>query len=140
MSEADSKVPGDRCKVSRDCCGKLGLSGALASVALAAALAPLWPAFALDTAMQQDLPLTPPLPPPRPASRDRTLPATSLPPAAAIPAEPAPPQEAPRQPRSLPAAPRARMHACGLEWQKMKETGAAADKTWFEFAQVCLLK
>jgi hypothetical protein len=32
------------------------------------------------------------------------------------------------------------MHACGLEWQEMKETGAAADKTWFDFALVCLAK
>jgi hypothetical protein len=32
------------------------------------------------------------------------------------------------------------MHACGLEWQKMKETGAAAGKTWYEFATFCLTK
>jgi hypothetical protein len=32
------------------------------------------------------------------------------------------------------------MHECGLEWQKMKESGAAADKIWFDFAQVCLAK
>jgi hypothetical protein len=32
------------------------------------------------------------------------------------------------------------MHACGLEWQKMKETGATADKTWFDFARICLAK
>jgi hypothetical protein len=32
------------------------------------------------------------------------------------------------------------MHACGQEWQKMKETGTAAGKTWFEFAQVCLVQ
>jgi hypothetical protein len=32
------------------------------------------------------------------------------------------------------------MHACGLEWQKMKETGAAADTTWFDFALICLAK
>lgn len=32
------------------------------------------------------------------------------------------------------------MHACALEWQNAKKTGLAADKTWFEFAQVCLAK
>jgi hypothetical protein len=32
------------------------------------------------------------------------------------------------------------MHVCGLEWQKMKETGAAANKTWLDFALICLAK
>jgi len=27
-----------------------------------------------------------------------------------------------------------------LEWQKMKESGAAADKIWYDFAKVCLTK
>jgi hypothetical protein len=64
---------------------------------------------------------------------------TDSPPAPAL-GETAPQNEAPRPPRHLPSASRARMHACGLEWQKAKETGQAADKTWFEFAQVCLAK
>ncbi|MCI0735563.1 MAG: hypothetical protein L0Y50_04725 [Beijerinckiaceae bacterium] len=114
------------------------------SFALGAYPAPPWPAVALDAAVKQDLPLTPPLPPPRPASPAGALIAPNIQPAAAIPAAPAdapvPPQEPPRQPRSLPAATRARMHACGFEWQKLKETGGAADKTWFEFAQICLVK
>jgi hypothetical protein len=43
-------------------------------------------------------------------------------------------------PISLPPASRERMHACGVEWQKMKQSGAAADKTWRDFATVCLVK
>jgi hypothetical protein len=54
-------------------------------------------------------------------------------PFAPIPAEPGPPI-------SLPPASRERMHACGAEWQKMKKSGAAADKTWRDFATVCLAK
>jgi len=64
---------------------------------------------------------------------------TDSPSTPAVP-ETAPRNEAPRPPRHLPSASRARMHACGLEWQKAKETGLAADKTWFEFAEVCLAK
>ena len=108
------------------------------------ALAPLLPAVALDAAVQQKFPLTPPLPPPRPVSPDGVPTTATVQPAAVIPAAPeyapVPPHEAPRQPRSLPPASRARMHACGLEWQKLKQTGGAADKTWYEFAKVCLVK
>ncbi len=43
-------------------------------------------------------------------------------------------------PVTLPAAPRARMHECGLEWQRMKSSGAAATVTWREFARVCLTR
>jgi hypothetical protein len=32
------------------------------------------------------------------------------------------------------------MHACGLEWQKMKQSGTAGDKTWYDFARICLAK
>jgi hypothetical protein len=91
-------------------------------------------AGALDLSAKPTLPATPPLPPPRP----RYPADVEALPAVARTAEPAPTAEAPRQPRSLPLASRAKMHACGLEWQKMKATGSAADKTWFEFAQVCL--
>jgi hypothetical protein len=41
---------------------------------------------------------------------------------------------------SLPAASRARMHQCGVEWQSMKASGAAADQTWRAFAQACLVR
>ncbi|WP_148213009.1 hypothetical protein [Methylocella silvestris] len=40
--------------------------------------------------------------------------------------------------RPLPPAPRERMHACGLEWQKMKMEGGARDKVWRDFAEECL--
>ena len=41
-------------------------------------------------------------------------------------------------PQALPAASRTRMHKCGRQWQKMKASGAAADKTWLSFASTCL--
>jgi len=41
---------------------------------------------------------------------------------------------------TLPPATRARMHECGVEWQHMKTTGAATDKTWYTFAQTCLAR
>lgn len=130
---------GDRWQ-SRGLFGWLILPGALALLMLAAVPFPVWQALAFDVMAQHELPLTPPLPPPRPAVPGEPPAAARLQPAGPSPAAPAPPPEAPRQPRSLPAATRARMHACGLEWQKLKETGAAANKTWFEFAQICLLK
>ncbi|HET6377213.1 MAG TPA: hypothetical protein VFG05_02730 [Methylocella sp.] len=78
-----------------------------------------------------------PLPPARPIEPDARQPETSP----AFPASPAAPiDQEPPLPRVLPQASRARMHACGLEWQKMKETGAASGKTWYEFATVCLTK
>ncbi|WP_395664405.1 hypothetical protein [Methylocella sp.] len=40
--------------------------------------------------------------------------------------------------RPLPAAPRARMRACGEEWRTMKRDGAARDKNWRDFAETCL--
>ena len=42
-------------------------------------------------------------------------------------------------PHELPISTRARMHECGVEWQKMKMSGAAADRTWRVFAQGCLV-
>jgi hypothetical protein len=41
---------------------------------------------------------------------------------------------------TLPPATRARMHECGIEWQRMKAAGAATEKTWYTFAQTCLTR
>jgi hypothetical protein len=93
-------------------------------------------ALALDRSVRPTLPAVPPLPPPRPHYPEEVE-ATPANPQAT---EPAPAAEAPREPRSLPVASRGKMHSCGQEWQTMKETGLAAGKTWFEFAQVCLAR
>jgi hypothetical protein len=83
-----------------------------------------------------------PLPPPRPTDLAEphaapiaapSAPSLSEPPAAASSVIDAPPHP-------LPAASRERMHACGLEWRGMKASGAATDKTWREFAQICLAR
>ncbi|VFU07206.1 conserved protein of unknown function [Methylocella tundrae] len=91
-----------------------------------------------------------PLPPSRPAN-------LGSPPAAAIPAPVAPPTAAPQppapdtapaapvqsttaRPHPLPVASRQRMHECGAEWQKMKMDGSARDKTWHDFAEICLAR
>jgi hypothetical protein len=117
----------------------VALAHALAWLILAAAQFALRPAFALDAATKPSPPFTAPLPPPRPA-----VPvgggATIDPAISAPPMETTRPQPEPPAPRNLPPASRARMHACGLEWQKMKETGAAANKTWLDFALICLAK
>lgn len=122
----------------------LGLTRALAWLVLAAAQFALQPAFALDAGAKPNPSFTAPLPPARPADPAGERATIDLPQAPAISAAPieAPgsQQDPPPQPRSLPPASRARMHACGLEWQKMKETGAALDKIWFDFARVCLTK
>lgn len=44
------------------------------------------------------------------------------------------------QPLDLPPASRMRMRACTEEWQKMKLSGAAADRIWRDFAQTCLVR
>ncbi|MGH6848195.1 MAG: hypothetical protein ACREC0_12395 [Methylocella sp.] len=120
------------------------LTHALAWLVLAAAQLALRPAFALDAVEKSNPSFTAPLPPARPAGPSGARGTTDTPAAPAISAAPieapTPQPYPPPQPRNLPPATRARMHACGLEWQKMKETGAAADKTWFEFARICLAK
>lgn len=116
---------------------------ALAWLILTATQLGLWPAFALDAVVKSNPSFTAPLPPARPASPAGNQATTGDPSPPAISTAPAetstPPPPAP-QPRNLPQATRARMHACGLEWQKMKESGAAADKVWLDFAQICLAK
>jgi hypothetical protein len=105
-------------------------------IPLLAALPASQNVLALDRSVRLALPAVPPLPPPRPHYPAETEATLAIPQAT----EPAPAAEAPRQPRSLPTASRGKMHACGQEWQKMKETGTATGKTWFEFAQVCLVQ
>ena len=117
----------------------LGLTASLLRLMVTAA--PLaQPAHATEGAVNPGASFAVPLPPPRSGGSPgpQRTPAES--PSTPAAPETAPQNEAPRPPRHLPSASRARMHACGLEWQKAKETGLAADKTWFEFAQVCLAK
>ena len=122
----------------------LALTHALAWLILAAAHLALGPAFALDAATKPSPPFTAPLPPARPegpVGGRATIDLPSTPPISAPAIGAARPQrEPPAPPRNLPPASRARMHVCGLEWQKMKETGAAANKTWLDFALICLAK
>lgn len=75
------------------------------------------------------------------------IPAPALP-QALIPAAPqVPAPAAPKTPQGawvagatgpLPPASRQRMHACGVEWQEMKMAGKAIDRSWRDFAQMCL--
>ena len=41
-------------------------------------------------------------------------------------------------PFTLPKASRARMRACGHEWESMKEAGETGDDIWRDFAMKCL--
>jgi hypothetical protein len=117
------------------------LTASLPCLMVIAAAALLPPhALAAEGATKPRAPFAVPLPPPH--SDGSSVPRGTSTPSLAAPAvaETAPQKEALRPPRHLPPASRTRMHACGLEWQKAKETGLAANKTWFEFAQVCLTK
>jgi hypothetical protein len=113
-------------------------------VFLTAALLTSQPLFALDAPAAPRPLITAPLPPVRPAEPAGVPAPAQSPPAPASPAVPigaqTPPADPPSQPQILPPASRKRMHECGLEWQKMKESGAAADKIWYDFAKVCLTK
>jgi hypothetical protein len=122
----------------------LALTQVLAWLVLAAAQLALRPAFALDAADKPNPSFMAPLPPVRPAGpagARATIDGPQAPTPSAAPIEaPTPQRHPPPPPRNLPPTSRARMHACGLEWQKMKETGAAADKIWLDFARICLAK
>ena len=123
---------------------RLAFTHALAWLILAAAQFALRPTFALDAAAKPSPPFMVPLPPARPAGPVGGRATIDFPPAPPISGPPIgaarPQREPPAPPRNLPPASRARMHACGLEWQKMKETGAAANNTWLDFALICLAK
>lgn len=148
-----SKKPpiGPECRERSKTCGHdtprgalRALSHALAWLAFTAAQLVHLPTFAFDVAAKPNRPFVAPLPPIRPAGpggEHATTDFPSAPAPSAAPIEAARPQRGPPPAlRNLPPASRARMHACGLEWQKLKETGAAADKTWFDFALICLAK
>jgi len=133
--------------------GALGRRGAAlclsAALCVGAAAAPTTGALAQDSAAKPKPPAVAPLPPTRPANIDPgSDDAGAPPPLATAPANPqAPPPVAPNvadwkagATGPLPAASRQRMHACGLEWQKMKMAGQALDKSWRDFAQICLTR
>jgi hypothetical protein len=93
-----------------------------------------------------------PMPPQRPSALAQPAQSNSAPSNDATSATPAAPQ-APDEPiitgafnagpgtlLKLPPASHARMHQCAVEWQNMKTTGAAAEKTWFKFALGCLTR
>jgi hypothetical protein len=81
-----------------------------------------------------------PLPPPRPPLLSPPPPADVKPLAPPLPAgvDPMVTNFSKDMPQELPPASRAQMHKCGAEWQKMKASGAATDKTWLAFAETCL--
>jgi hypothetical protein len=86
-----------------------------------------------------------PLPPSRPAPLDAPA-APSAPAAAPKPQDQqatensSTPAWQPGKLLQLPPYTRPRMHECALEWEKMKASGAAAEKIWFTFAQSCLVR
>ena len=91
-----------------------------------------------------------PMPPMRPANLP-SAPPSSMPAPQQVPAVINPPARDPSASNSssnpsfyrlhtLPPATRARMHECGLEWQRMKANGAATEETWYTFAQTCLAR
>jgi hypothetical protein len=122
-----------------------------------AALALITPADICAMPLAQAAPT--PLPPQRPsmlapgqvapASPEQTSPQPDAP---ANPAPVAPPSavdepikpgvinEGPGTLLKLPSASHARMHECAVEWQNMKTTGTAVEKTWFNFALKCLTR
>lgn len=85
-----------------------------------------------------------------PAARTAAAPSPPTPPAFSQTPPQAPPQVssqasteadpagATATPKTLPKASRQRMHACGVEWQKLKMTGQTIDKNWLDFAEICL--
>jgi hypothetical protein len=131
--------------------------GAVGVVALALSMAPKMLPAAEDPHVASA-----PLPPQRPttlsapaaaAPANATLPASSsAPPQNAGAAQASPPKpadepirvgvynEGPGTMLRLPPASHARMHQCAVEWQNMKTTGAAVEKTWFNFALQCLTR
>lgn len=87
-----------------------------------------------------------PLPPARPADLKGTEAVhdqvAAQPAQIAVPQHQPPPETSSIQTialrRELPPATRQQMRACAIEWQMMKKSGEAGDKTWRDFAQNCL--
>lgn len=126
-----------------------GLAGALALILVADASAtcataqatptPLPPQRPTTLAPDQDAPASPGQISPRPNAPMNMAPDT--PPAAANePIRPGVINDGPGTLLKLPSASHARMHECALKWQNMKTTGAAVEKTWFNFALKCLTR
>jgi hypothetical protein len=80
-----------------------------------------------------------PLPPPRPRDLE-PKPAPPPPPAEAAPDNETKPEDHPQETGGglTRQEYRARMHACGLEWNDMKEDGRIGDLTWRDFSRTCL--
>jgi hypothetical protein len=120
---------------------------------LVAALALIAPADICAMPLAQAAPT--PLPPQRPSmlapgqaapalpeqtSPQPNVPTSVGPDAASEPIKPGAINEGPGTLLKLPSASHARMHECAVEWQNMKTTGAAVEKTWFNFALKCLTR
>ena len=123
---------------------------------LVAALALITPADICAMPMAQAAPT--PLPPQRPrcshptsrsgvaganvttARRPGKFGSAAPPKAADEPIKPGVINEGPGTLLKLPSASHARMHECAVEWQNMKTTGTAVEKTWFNFALKCLTR
>jgi hypothetical protein len=82
----------------------------------------------------------PPLPPARPSPSAPAIDTPRQMPEHEVTGETAVPAWKPGKLLQLPPYTRPRMHECALEWQKMKESGAAAEKIWYIFAQSCLVR
>lgn len=113
-------------------------TGAISSLAQAAPT-PLPPQRPTTLSPDQQPPATPELASPQPNAPMNAAPDT--PPAPADePIRPGVTNEGPGTLLKLPSASLARMHECAVEWQNMKTTGAAVEKTWFNFALKCLTR
>lgn len=102
---------------------------------------------AIASAAAQSPSAAPPLPPPRPALPGDAMHEPSEPPTGLQnedawpldrPVEQTPAEDADSLP--WPPADRAALHACALEWQRMKETGAAREMIWRDFRRDCLAR
>lgn len=114
---------------------RIARQGALAGVLLQAALA--------LNAAAQGLPATPPLPPPRPAmpgDEQRAPPARDAPEPAPKHSEQTVPDARVNEANGMSPldADRAILRACAIEWERMKESGAAGVKIWRDFAAACI--
>lgn len=124
--------------------GILAAKGVAAALCLAVVNAAACAAQAQDDSSRSKPAFIAPLPPRRPPDLGgaHIAPPTAPPSAPSLPEPPLatspPASSVVDAPHPLPPASRERMHACGLEWQKMKASGEATDKTWREFAQICL--
>jgi hypothetical protein len=101
-------------------------------------------------AVAQGLPSSPPLPPPRPVfpgenvrEQDGALPLqreTGRPSPRDKDQPLVQPSVSPPGTWVWPPTDRGALRACAIEWQRMSEDGRAADKTWGEFAPLCMMR